>query len=148
MWNGLIVIMYALEDVDPGDGGFVCVPGSHKADDRPEYDIEVDTIAATMPAGSVVFWHGSLWHAGGANRTEERRYTIANYYCSGFFRPQENQQLGIPIGTAKRFPRRLQELCGYSVYKGLYGHVDNEDPIVMLDRESDRKMTWARSRED
>ncbi|NKB72745.1 MAG: hypothetical protein GKR89_37210 [Candidatus Latescibacteria bacterium] len=31
MYNGLIVIMYALEDVNPGDGGFICVPGSHKA---------------------------------------------------------------------------------------------------------------------
>jgi hypothetical protein len=27
MYNGLIVVMYALEDVNPGDGGFICVPG-------------------------------------------------------------------------------------------------------------------------
>ena len=31
MWNGLIVIMYALEDINPGDGGLICVPGSHKS---------------------------------------------------------------------------------------------------------------------
>ena len=140
--------VWAVSDFTEENGATRIVPGSHRANDRPTYDMRADTIAAEMPAGSVVFWHGSLWHAGGANRTKERRYTIANYYCSGFFRPQENQQLGVPIGIAKRFPRRLQELCGYSVYKGLYGHVDNEDPIVMLDRESDRKMTWARSRED
>jgi hypothetical protein len=28
MYNGLLVVMYALEDVNPGDGGFICVPGS------------------------------------------------------------------------------------------------------------------------
>ena len=33
-------------------------------------------------------------------------------------RQQENLQLGIPLETARRFPRRLQELCGYSVYQG------------------------------
>ncbi|MBM3262162.1 MAG: phytanoyl-CoA dioxygenase family protein [candidate division Zixibacteria bacterium] len=31
MHNGLIVAIYALEDIHPGDGGFICVPGSHKA---------------------------------------------------------------------------------------------------------------------
>ncbi|HET6387327.1 MAG TPA: phytanoyl-CoA dioxygenase family protein [Armatimonadota bacterium] len=29
--NGLTVVSYALTDVAPGDGGFCCVPGSHKA---------------------------------------------------------------------------------------------------------------------
>src|SRR5262249_35649213 len=31
MHNGLTVLSYALTDVKPGDGGFCCVPGSHKA---------------------------------------------------------------------------------------------------------------------
>ncbi len=44
-------------------------------------------------------------------------------------------QLGIPLETAKRFPRRLQELCGYSVYKGQFGHIDNHDPIELRGRE-------------
>jgi hypothetical protein len=29
--NGLLVVAYALKDVNEGDGGFACVPGSHKA---------------------------------------------------------------------------------------------------------------------
>lgn len=29
--NGLTVVAYALKDCKPGDGGFACVPGSHKA---------------------------------------------------------------------------------------------------------------------
>jgi len=31
MHNGLTVVSYALTDVKPGDGGFCCIPGSHKA---------------------------------------------------------------------------------------------------------------------
>ena len=44
--------------------------------------------------------------------------------------------------TAKRFPRRLQELCGYSVYKGQFGHIDNRDPIELLGRERGKRMVW------
>jgi ectoine hydroxylase-related dioxygenase (phytanoyl-CoA dioxygenase family) len=31
MHNGLIVVSYALTDIEPGVGGFACIPGSHKA---------------------------------------------------------------------------------------------------------------------
>jgi ectoine hydroxylase-related dioxygenase (phytanoyl-CoA dioxygenase family) len=49
-------------------------------------------------------------------------------YCAGYIRQQENQQLGIPVAIAKKFPRRLQELIGYSVYNGLVGHIDKQHP--------------------
>ena len=45
-------------------------------------------------------------------------------------------------GAAMRFPRRLQELCGYSVYKGQFGHIDNHDPIELLGRERGKRMVW------
>ena len=31
MYNGLTVVTWALSDVPPGQGGFACIPGSHKA---------------------------------------------------------------------------------------------------------------------
>ena len=57
-------------------------------------------------------------------------------------RQQENLQFGIPGEIATRFPRRLQELCGYSVYKEQFGHIDNHDPIELLGRERGRRMVW------
>jgi ectoine hydroxylase-related dioxygenase (phytanoyl-CoA dioxygenase family) len=57
-------------------------------------------------------------------------------------RQQENLQLGIPRDIAQRFPRRLQELCGYSVYKQQFGHIDNHDPIELLGRERGKRMVW------
>ena len=62
--------------------------------------------------------------------------------------PQSRRQLGVSSDIARQFPRRLQELCGYSVYKGLYGHVDNADPITMLGRTSQTKMIWQQSYDD
>ena len=48
----------------------------------------------------------------------------------------------IPREVAREFPRRLQELCGYSVYKGQFGHIDNHDPIELLGRKRGKRMVW------
>jgi ectoine hydroxylase-related dioxygenase (phytanoyl-CoA dioxygenase family) len=95
-----------------------------------------------MSRGSVLVWHGSLWHGGGANTTSERRVGIAMNYCAGYIRQQENQQLGIPRQTASRFSPRLQELVGYSVYMGLIGHIDKRNPVFLLGESGDHRMVW------
>jgi ectoine hydroxylase-related dioxygenase (phytanoyl-CoA dioxygenase family) len=96
-----------------------------------------------MERGSVLVWHGSLWHGGGANTTDTRRVGIAMNYCAGYIRQQENQQLGIPMDIARQFPPRLQELIGYANYNGLIGHIDKTLPASRLlsdDRQS--SMIW------
>ena len=72
--------VWAISDFTEENGATRLIPGSHKAGDMPEYTVELDSVAGEMSAGSVIFWHGSLWHGGGTNRTTERRYAIANYY--------------------------------------------------------------------
>ena len=96
-----------------------------------------------MPKGSVLLWHGSLWHGGGANTSDGRRVGIAMNYCAGWIRQQENQQLGIPLDVAAGFSTRLRELCGFSVYNGLIGHINKRSPAEMLGEapEPDR-MVW------
>lgn len=140
--------VWAISDFTEENGATHLVPGSHRFTGMPEPGVDCETVPALMPAGSLLFWHGSLWHKGGENRTKERRFALANYYAAGFIRPQENQQLGIPLDMARRFPRRLQELCGYSVYRGLYGHVENADPIRLLGRSDGQKLIWQRTQEE
>ncbi|HVM96080.1 MAG TPA: phytanoyl-CoA dioxygenase family protein, partial [Candidatus Acidoferrales bacterium] len=118
------------------------IPGTHVSDHSPIYGKHYDSIAAEMPKGSVLVWHGSLWHGGGANHTSERRVGIAMNYCAGYVRQQENQQLGIPRDIAKSFSPRLKELVGYSVYNGLIGHINKRSPLELLDDSKDHRMVW------
>ena len=134
--------IWALSDFRDDNGATRIVPGSHKYDSSPEYGKDYDAVTATMPAGSVMLFDSALWHGGGANNSDARRFAFSCAYCWGWMRQQENLQLGIPRETAKRFPRRLQELCGYSVYKGQFGHIDNHDPIELLGRERGKRMVW------
>jgi ectoine hydroxylase-related dioxygenase (phytanoyl-CoA dioxygenase family) len=137
--------MWALTDFTEENGATRLVPGSHKFDSHPVIGERYETIPAEMPKGSVLVWHGSLWHGGGANRTSERRIGIAMNYCAGFIRQQENQQLGIPREIARGFSRRLRELVGYSVYNGLIGHIDKKSPMFLLDEdEQDTRLVWDR----
>ena len=137
--------VWALSDFTDANGATRIVPGSHRFDHAPDYGRHYDSVAATVPAGSIIVFDSALWHAGGANTTAERRWALSCYYCAGWMRQQENLQLGIPRETAARFPRRLQELCGYSVYRGQWGHIDNHDPIELLGRERARPMVWEAS---
>ena len=120
--------MWAITDFTAENGATRLVPGTHRSTDIPELGTSYETIPAEMSKGSVLVWVGSLWHGGGANHTDERRVGIAMNYCAGYIRQQENQQLGIPVATARLFPRRLQERIGYSVYNGLVGHIDKQHP--------------------
>jgi ectoine hydroxylase-related dioxygenase (phytanoyl-CoA dioxygenase family) len=128
--------MWALTDFTEANGATRLVPGSHLLDHSPDYGGEYETIGAEMPKGSVLVWVGSVWHGGGANTTDERRVGIAMNYCAGWIRQQENQQLGIPHEIARHFSPRLRELCGYSVYNMLIGHINKRSPVEMLDTES------------
>jgi ectoine hydroxylase-related dioxygenase (phytanoyl-CoA dioxygenase family) len=137
--------IWALSDFTAENGATHIVPGSHRAPSPPPYGAEVETVQATMKAGSVMLFDSALWHKGGANTTESRRYALSCYYCAGWMRQQENLQLGIARDIARRFPRRLQELCGYGIYKGQYGHIDNGDPITLLGVEQGRRTVWEAS---
>lgn len=134
--------MWALDDFTEANGTTRIVPGSHRFEQQPEYGGVYETVAAEMPAGSVLIWNSALWHGGGANLTSGRRAGIACYYCAGYLRQQENQLLGIPRARAAGFSRRLQELCGYGVYQGLYGHIEKSDPIELLGRARRGRMVW------
>lgn len=135
--------MWAITDFTEENGATRLCPGTHRADHSPNLLEHYDSIPAEMAKGGVLVWVGSLWHGGGANTTAERRVGIAMNYCAGYLRQQENQQLGIPLETVRRFPRRLQELCGYSIYNGLIGHIDKQHPgKLLLGTDEDSTLVW------
>jgi ectoine hydroxylase-related dioxygenase (phytanoyl-CoA dioxygenase family) len=135
--------MWALTDFTEENGATRIIPGTHRADASPDYGAPYDSMAAEMSRGSVLVWHGSLWHGGGANRSAATRVGIAMNYCAGWIRQQENQQLGIPRQIASGFSPRLRRLAGYGIYTGLIGHINKRDPVEMLgDAPTDDAMVW------
>jgi ectoine hydroxylase-related dioxygenase (phytanoyl-CoA dioxygenase family) len=139
--------IWALTDFTEENGGTRVVPGSHRADHAPRRD-ERDAPARTtvMPAGSVLVYHGSLWHGGGANASHGRRLAIICNYCAGFLRQEECQLLALPREQVAGFPPRLQALVGYGTYRGLLGHVDQHSPAEWVNPSATTEMVWRRIR--
>lgn len=124
--------MWAIDDFTEANGATRLVPGSHVWTDRVP-DASTPTIAAEMPAGSLLLYRGSLWHGGGANRTERPRVGVLLEYAASWLRQQETQLLAVPTHVVTGLPERLRELIGYNVYPPFLGFVDGRHPRRVLE---------------
>ena len=102
-----ISAMWALNDFTVENGATRVVLGSHRnysanvyqSDENIDYftpdakEYKDNTVQATMPKGSVLFYMGSTLHGGGANRSDKLRAGIINTYSLGWLRQEENLYL-------------------------------------------------------
>ena len=63
---------------------------------------------------------------------------------AGWCRQQQNLMLGTERELVARYPRRLQELIGYSMYRNVMGHVDREHPLTLIGVDERPEMVWDR----
>jgi ectoine hydroxylase-related dioxygenase (phytanoyl-CoA dioxygenase family) len=124
--------IWAMTDFTAQNGATRVVVGSHRFEDRLPFT-EADTEPAEMAKGSVLFYTGSLYHGGGANRSEATRYGVNITYNAAWLRQEENQYLSVPLEIARELPEDLLRLMGYA--RGAYalGYVDDlRDPMDVV----------------
>ena len=113
-----------LDDFTVDNGATRIVPGSHKLLHRPDYANLPETVPVTGARGTVMIFHGALWHQTGANTTQaEKRHALLCYYCRPFMRQQENWFLSLNPEVRARATPRLRELLGHNIYLGGLGAV-------------------------
>jgi hypothetical protein len=124
-----ISTIWAMQDFTDENGATRVVPGSHtwQGDRTPSAD---DTVPAEMACGSVLVYTGSVFHGGGANRSDRARMAVNIDYCLGWLRQEENQYLSCPPDAARELPVELAKLIGYSRAAFALGYFgDTQDPI-------------------
>jgi len=126
--------MWALDDFVEANGATRIIPGSHKWDRARRPEAGHPTVAAEMPAGSVMFYTGSVLHGGGANQTDRPRLGVILEYVVAWLRPQENHILAVPQDVVAGLPERLQELLGYNIFPAFMGYVDGRHPRRVLSK--------------
>ena len=124
--------MWPLDDFTEVNGATRIIPGSHRSPELPK-DAEAKVVQADMPAGSVMFYTGSVWHGGGANHSDRPRLGVILEYVASWLRAQETHLLAVPREVAATLPEKLQELLGYNIYPPFMGYVDGRHPRRILE---------------
>ena len=144
-----ISTFWAIDDTTEQNGATEIIPGSHLWDEQriegavnrrslhqalPIVDDgeRPDAVKLTMPSGSLAITKGTLWHRGGANRSDRPRLIITPQYCVGWVRQLENMALAVPAEMADKLPERARELIGYSIHPPFMGYVDGVHPRRLL----------------
>jgi ectoine hydroxylase-related dioxygenase (phytanoyl-CoA dioxygenase family) len=143
---------WAIDETTEENGATEIIPGSHV---WPEHELpgssnvtsftttefnaqahdpgaRSDSVKVTMKPGSLMLAKGTLWHRGGANRSDKSRMIITPQYCPGWTRQLENMALAVPPAIAATLPQRAQELIGYSIHPPFMGYVDGMHPARVL----------------
>lgn len=87
-----------------------------------------------MSAGSVIFYPGTFWHWGGANRSDKARLAVTCQYCEPWVRTQENYFLGTPLEVVKEVSEDIRRMLGYSIHPSFIGMVNGMHPKRLLER--------------
>jgi hypothetical protein len=125
--------IWAIDAFTPDNGATVILPGSHQWPEERLPSSEDARLPAVMPAGSVVFFLGTLWHGGGANGTREPRLAVTCQYCEPWLRTQENYFLSVSAETVRGLSEDMQRLLGYSVHLPFMGMANGLHPKRALE---------------
>ncbi|QLL08778.1 phytanoyl-CoA dioxygenase family protein [Mycobacterium vicinigordonae] len=124
--------IWAIDDFTADNGATVLYPGSHRwGKRRPGPDDRA--VGVQMPAGSCVFFVGTLWHGGGANTTSRDRLAVTAQYCQPWLRPMEAFTLSISRDIARTVSEDIRRMIGYSIHPPFVGAVDGLHPLRLLE---------------
>ena len=126
--------IWAIDPFTEDNGATVVLPKSHlRGPQQPSASDEVSLRSVVMPSGSVVFFLGTLWHAGGANRSTAARMCATAQYCAPWCRQQENFSLSVSRERARRSSEHIQRMLGYSIHRPFMGFVNGMHPKRLLE---------------
>ena len=124
--------IWAIDDFTADNGATVLYPGSHRwGKRRPEKSDQA--MPVVMPAGSCVFFVGTLWHGGGANTTADDRLAVTAQYCQPWLRPMEAFTLSVSRDIARTVSDDIRRMLGYSIHPPFVGAVDGLHPLRLLE---------------
>jgi len=96
------------------NGGTVVVPGSHQRTEiLSEELMEAATVPVECPAGSLIVFDSTLWHAAGVNTSGDDRLGINHQFTRSFFKQQIDYVRALGASKVEALPARTQQLLGW-----------------------------------
>ncbi|KAB2574181.1 Dioxygenase trt7 [Lasiodiplodia theobromae] len=128
----MIGCVTALTKTTKENGATIAIPGSHLwgPERRP---LDEEAVPAELEIGDALIFLGNLYHAGGANITQnEYRETVGIFLCKPTLRPAENQFLMVPLERVRKMKPQAQRLLGYGLLEPGLNFARYQDPMRLL----------------
>ena len=104
----------AIDEFTCDNGATLLVPGSHQRAHAPDrLGMERAAVPARCPAGSMVVFDSTLWHAAGSNCSGRDRLAINQQFTRSFIKPQVDYVRALGDDAVLRRRPRTQQLLGW-----------------------------------
>jgi ectoine hydroxylase-related dioxygenase (phytanoyl-CoA dioxygenase family) len=115
--NGYVAsvnVFFAIDDFREDNGATWVIPGSHQQPAMPdEAYCSAHAQPATCPAGSMLLFDSTLWHAAGENTSGADRLAINHQFTRSYIKQQIDYVRAMGEAAVRRLPERTQQLLGY-----------------------------------
>lgn len=116
--NGYLVsinLMFAIDEFSAETGATLVVPGTHQRMVPPDREfLTQNAVAVECPAGSMVVFDSTLWHAAGANASGKDRLAINHQFTRSYIKQQIDYVRALGDATVLAQAPRTQQLLGWS----------------------------------
>ena len=119
--------IWAATEFTEKNGATRFILGSHLWPDDRRPTAETPIVQATLEAGDVAVYLGSVLHGGGQNSSSDDRVAISFGYTLGWLRQEENQYLAVPPDLVETFDPSLQRLLGFAEHFPFLGWHEGQD---------------------
>jgi ectoine hydroxylase-related dioxygenase (phytanoyl-CoA dioxygenase family) len=106
--------LVAIDDFTAENGGTIVASSTHQRQERPDVRF-LDAVAESVqcPAGSIVVFDSTLWHAAGRNRSDRDRLGINQQFTRSFIKQQVDYVRALGDEVVERQAPRTQQLLGW-----------------------------------
>lgn len=108
-----INIMFAIDEFSATTGATRVVPGTHQLPSVPDEYLKANAINVECPAGAMVIFDSTLWHAAGANTSDKDRLAINHQFTKSYIKQQIDYVRALGDAAVLAQPPRTQQLLGW-----------------------------------
>lgn len=141
-WVDACNSVFCLTDYTKEDGALAVVPESHKFARQPSFDDfkKNNIIPVEAPAGSLIFWHGNLWHGAYPKLTDGLRINLTTFMSHRRIKTQESIKEKITQEMLDRNPgKHFARMVGLNDSNGFDQNGPQLDGIINYGTEDQMK---------
>jgi len=114
--NGYVAslnVFFAIDQFTSSNGATWVVPGSHQKPRPSDEVVAASAMAVECPAGSMIVFDSTLWHAAGANSSGRDRLAVNHQFTRSYIKQQVDYVRALGDETVMAQPARTQQLLGW-----------------------------------